>query len=149
MWPDMYNSLLTAYDLRVSPFILRSNEARAHLLTDIIVQERQEGSIQGLWVNASLAKAARHKAFAWARGANKLQSLLKVGVLPITTNTWKPAHMSALYQVIQSGHFKLLLTLTLLCTVLTNSADVQVTVQLLTIHTSPFCNYCTLINLHT
>ena len=127
MWPDIYNSSLTAYDLMVRPFYVMKLDHTFWLTSSLIKAGRFVGSVQGLWVNVSLAKTARHEAFTWAKGANKLQRLLKVGgVLPITI-TWKPAHMLALNQVIQSNHFKLLLTLTLLCTVLTNSADVQLT----------------------
>ena len=71
-------------NLGVGPFIFSSNEARPHLLADIITLERQEEAVL-VQVIASLAEVVRHEAFTQTQQANSLQFSLEVGVIPLET----------------------------------------------------------------
>ena len=63
--------------LGVDPSIFSGNEARLHLLADIITLDRQE---EAVLVLMSLAEAIRHEAFTQTHRANSLQFSLEVGI---------------------------------------------------------------------
>ena len=52
---------------QVGPFTLNCNEARPHLLADIITLERQEEAVLVWGMITSLAKTVRHEAFSHAQ----------------------------------------------------------------------------------
>ena len=61
---------------------MSTNEARPHLLADIITLERQEEAVLVQGVITSLAEVVGQEALTQTQRANSLQFSLEVGVIP-------------------------------------------------------------------